>query len=240
MVRLFVVYFGLMMLMPSCYANLPVFDVGNLLESINQTKTQVEMYKTHLQQYQSMMKAAQSLKTFHWDDASTTINQLISTVDTLNRYQQEAGSLDAYLARYRTSNDYRRLPCLNGASCTTAELQALRESERQASQAQKRTNDAMLRGLDEQQRALARDASQLRLLQTQAQDAPGQMAALQAANQLASTQTHQLLHIRGLLVAQHNAAVTRAAALADREALQAAADERFRAGQFEKSPPKAW
>jgi P-type conjugative transfer protein TrbJ len=38
-------------------------------------------------------------------------------------------------------------------------------------------------------------------LQTQATGAQGQMEAIQAANQLASAQTNQLLQIRSLLVA---------------------------------------
>ncbi|WP_255466098.1 hypothetical protein [Legionella sp. PC1000] len=84
------------------------------------------------------------------------------------------------------------------------------------------------------------DARQLTRLQEQAQGAPGQMAALQAANQLASAETNQLLQIRGLMVAEQNAQATRLAAIADKEAIQAAGDERFRQGIFKKSSGKTW
>lgn len=52
------------------------------------------------------------------------------------------------------------------------------------------------------------------------------MEAIQAANQLASAQTNQLLQIRSLLVAQQSAAATLAQAQADKESQQIAADEK--------------
>ncbi len=56
------------------------------------------------------------------------------------------------------------------------------------------------------------------------------MEAIQAANQLASAQTNQLLQIRSLLVAQQNAAATLAQAQADKEAQQAVSSEQLRNG----------
>lgn len=132
------------------------------------------------------------------------------------------------------------MPCFNGGQCSEAELNALLQQEANASEAQKRANDAMLRGLELQEVAMKADARQLTRLQEQAQGAPGQMAALQAANQLASAQTNQLLQIRGLMVAAQNAEATRLAAIADKEAIQAAGDERFRQGSFKKSSGKTW
>jgi type IV secretion system protein TrbJ len=77
-------------------------------------------------------------------------------------------------------------------------------------------------------------------LQTQAAGAKGQMEAIQAANQLASAQTNQLLQIRSLLVAQQNAATTLAHAQADKEAQQIAADEKVLARQNTPSPKRIW
>jgi P-type conjugative transfer protein TrbJ len=62
------------------------------------------------------------------------------------------------------------------------------------------------------------------------------MEAIQAANQLASAQTNQLLQIRSLLVAQQNAAATLAQAQADKEAQQAAASETLGQGLIPKAP----
>ena len=80
----------------------------------------------------------------------------------------------------------------------------------------------------------------LEALQKNAQDAPGQMAAIQAANQFASNQASQLMQIRGLLIAQQNAEAARQARMADIEAQQAAAAVQLRNGTFRKSTPREW
>jgi P-type conjugative transfer protein TrbJ len=103
----------------------------------------------------------------------------------------------------------------------------------------KKANDAVLRLLTNS-RHLQSDADNLADLQTQATGAQGQMEAIQAANQLASAQTNQLLQIRSLLVAQQNAAATLAQAQADKEAQQIAADEKALAGQNTPSPKRIW
>ncbi len=99
----------------------------------------------------------------------------------------------------------------------------------------------MFKALDQQQETLQSDADNLADLQTQATGAQGQMEAIQAANQLASAQTNQLLQIRSLLVAQQNAAATLAQAQADKEAQQAAASEQLRNGDnISTSSSKSW
>ncbi|MFZ1447153.1 MAG: conjugal transfer protein TrbJ, partial [Candidatus Dechloromonas phosphoritropha] len=66
------------------------------------------------------------------------------------------------------------------------------------------------------------------------------MQAIGYANQLASQQANQLLQIRGLLIAQQNAIVTRNQVLADREAQEAAAGEQLRRGSYRSSAERAW
>jgi len=227
-------------LVQAVYANLPVVDFTNLLESVTQTTQQVQQYKTQLSQYENMLENTKNLDKFTWDEASTTMDNLVNSIDTLNYYKQQAGGMNEYLSRYQDENHYRNTPCFNGGKCSEAELNALLQQEANASEAQKKANDAMLRGIEQQQVTMKSDARQLTRLQEQAQGASGQMAALQAANQLASAETNQLLQIRGLMVAEQNAEATRLAAIADKEAIQAAGDERFRQGSFKKSSGKTW
>jgi P-type conjugative transfer protein TrbJ len=99
----------------------------------------------------------------------------------------------------------------------------MQASQRLGSEAQKKANDALFRGLDRQQDAMVADARQLERLQASAQGAQGQVQAIGYANQLASHQANQLLQIRALLIAQQNAVATRDQVLADREAKQLAA-----------------
>ncbi|WP_051555230.1 P-type conjugative transfer protein TrbJ [Legionella fairfieldensis] len=221
------------------YANMPVFDALNLAQNIAIKLKQIDQYKNQLNQYKTMLENSKKLDSYTWSQANTTIDNLLSATNALNQYKAQAGSMDAYLSRFQNADYYRSTSCFNG-NCSQAELNALHQHEIDVSKAQKYANDAMLRGIEQQQLALKKDANQLTKLQQQSQTAEGQMAAIQAANQLASEQTNQLMQIRGLLITEQTAAATRASVVADREALQAAADERFRAGSFQRSIPKSW
>ncbi|EKN4882300.1 TPA: P-type conjugative transfer protein TrbJ [Yersinia enterocolitica] len=228
-------------------AGIPVVDLTNLtqnimtaMESVAQTLKQIEQYKTQLQQYENMLQNTMAPAAWIWDQANNTINDLMRSVDTLNYYKQQVGSIDKYLDQYQDVTWYRNSPCFKGKSCSPQQMQAIRDTIAASSEAQKRSNDAMLRGVDQQQISLQNDARQLVNLQQQAQGATGQMAAMQYANQLASSQTNQLLQIRGLLLAQQTATATRAAAVNAKESIETAGAESFRAGSLDKSPVKKW
>lgn len=229
-------------------ANIPVLDSTNVVQTtisavnnVQAVAKQIQQYQTQLQQYENMLQNTVAPAAYIWDQANSTINKLLQVQDTLNYYKSQVGSLDSYLKRYQDINYYRSSPCFNSnIACTTDEINALRKAEQNSSEARKKANDAVFKALDEQQETLQKDADNLADLQTQATSAQGQMEAIQAANQLASAQTNQLLQIRSLLVAQQNAAATLAQAQADKEAQQAAASEIFRSGTYTKSPAKSW
>lgn len=226
----------------------PVFDFANWLENgkiilnqVSQYKTQVDQYKNQLEQYQNMLENTKSLTSFQWDNANGVINNLLDATNTIDYYKQEAGSFQGYLDRFQSQEYYQKTHCFNGdGRCSPDELKKINQNQLSTSVAQKRANDAMLKGIDKQQQNLKSDSERLRILQSQAQSAQGQKQALQAASQLASNQSHQLLQIRGLLLAQQNAQATKDAAALNKEAIQAAGDERFRSGAYRKSSGKKW
>ena len=115
------------------------------------------------------------------------------------------GSVDAYLGMFQDVACYRDSPSFSAAGCSDAERAAMEQNRRLSSESQKKANDALFKGLEQQQRNLTADARQLERLQSAAQGATGQMQAIGFANQLAANQANQLLQIRGLLVAQQNA-----------------------------------
>lgn len=223
----------------ACSTGAPVFDWVNSLQNIQQLTSMTQQYKLQFEQYQMMLESTKSLDSFTWDSANIKMTELMGAIDTLDYYKQQAGSLDSYLSKYQDQTYYSQSPCFKGG-CTQEQLQAIQLRQRQASEAQKRTNDAVLKGIEKQQGSMKEEAKKLQQLQNQAQNADGQKQALQAASQLASAQTNQLMQIRGLLVAQQNAEATRASAVANKEAIQAAGDEAFRAGKFKKSSGKTW
>ncbi len=230
------------------HAGIPVIDAGNLtqnvmsaIENVAQTLKQIEQYQTQLQQYENQLQNTMAPAAYIWDQATRTMDNLRSSIDTLDYYKRQLGSIDAYLGKFQDVAYYRGSPCFNGSGgCTPAEWAAMNENRRLASESQKRANDALFRGLDQQQDALQADARTLERLQSRAQGAEGQMQALGYANQLASQQANQLLQIRGLLVAQHNAVATRMQAQADREAVEQAASEQLRRGEYRASPARNW
>ena len=226
----------------------PVFDFANWVENgkiiinqLSQYRTQINQYQNQLQQYQNMLENTKSLTSFQWDNANSVINNLLDTTNTIDYYKQEAGSMQGYLDRFQSQEYYQKIPCFNGhGKCSPEELKKIKQSKIAASVAEKRANDAMLKGIDKQQQNLKKDSEKLQVLQSQAQTAQGQKQALQAASQLSSNQAHQLLQIRGLLVAQQNAQAVRDAASVNKEAIQTAGDERFREGVYHKSSGKKW
>lgn len=232
---------------PARAYGLPVIDASNLsqnvvtaMENVAHTLKQIQQYKTQLQQYENMLQNTAAPTQQIWDAATVTMNQLRSSIDTLNGYKASLGSIDAYLAKFKDTQTYRNSPCYSYNGCTPAQWAAMTDSERLGSESQKKANDAVFKGLDRQLQALETDASQLQRLQTAAQASTGQLQALGYASQLASHQSNQLLQIRALLVAQQNAIATRDQVIVDREAKQAAAAIQLRNGTFHKSPVTSW
>lgn len=226
---------------------IPVFDASNYArnvitaaEAVAQTAKQIQQYQTQLQQYENMLRNTLAPAAYIWDQAQSTINALVGLTDTLNYYKSQYGDLERYLDRYQNVRFYRGSPCFSLEGCSDEERAALEERRELASEARKNANDAVLRGLDQQQVNLQNDAAQLMRLQIGAENAAGQMEAIQFANQLASHQANQLLQLRGLLIAQHNAVILQMQAEADRQAQVEAAAAQIRAGKFQASPAREW
>lgn len=217
----------------SVYAGIPVIDGANLtqsvvtaIEDVAQTLKQIEQYQTQLQQYENMIQNTIAPAVNVWDKAQSTMSSLRGSIDTLNYYKNNLGSIDNYLDKFKDASYYRSSPCYTATGCTQAQWDAMKESQHLGSEAQQKATDALFKGLDKQQDAMESDARQLERLQSAAKDAGGQMEAIGYANQLASNQANQLLQIRALLIAQQNVLATREKVIADREAQQQAASEK--------------
>ena len=224
------------------FAGIPVIDGTNLsqnvlsateeiaqtIKQVQQYSTQLSQYSTQLQQYANMMQNTAAPSSYNWANASQTISGLTNTLNTLSGFQSQFGSLANYVDRYQNQNQYANSACFNSMACTPDALANLNNTLKLGSQAQQKANAAEIQAIDSQQTALQNDAATLQRLQTNAQTASGQMQAIGYANQLASNQANQLLQLRALLIAQQTAEATRNQVIADREAQQAAADQRWR------------
>ncbi|EQC0157035.1 P-type conjugative transfer protein TrbJ [Pseudomonas aeruginosa] len=229
------------------HAGIPVLDGTNLsqttvtaIQQVAQVQKQIEQYRTQLQQYENMLQNTMAPAAYIWDQAQSTINGLMQSIDTLNNLTNQAGSLDAYLGKFQDVSYYKSSPCFTSAGCSDTERAALEKTRVLASQSQKAANDALFKGIKDQQENLKSDARQLERLQSKAQGAQGQMEAIGYANQLASHQANQLLQIRGLLLAQQNAIAAKNAADLDEKARKAAGSTEFRSGDVRKSSGQKW
>lgn len=226
------------------YMNLPqnvtsaIEAVAQTLKQIEQYGTQIQQYQAQLQQYENQIQNTVAPAAYIWDQANGTINKLVQAQDMLNYYRNRAGSLNDYLAKYQNSSTYRGSPCYNGSGCTDTDHDAMIEQRQMTSDAQKHANDAMFRGLEQQQDNMQADARQLERLQAAASTADGQVKAIQYANQLASAQGNQLLQIRGLMIAQQNALAAKQAADQDRAARNDAMLDQMTDGKYQDFTPK--
>ncbi|WP_342221515.1 P-type conjugative transfer protein TrbJ [Candidatus Fukatsuia endosymbiont of Tuberolachnus salignus] len=230
----------------------PVFDVphtavsganalttaGTKLEQGLHYMKQVNHYRQQINHYKEMVE---KLSSYNWDDPLASTEKLLQAQNTLNDYKRKLGGLEQYLLQYKDLKGHLSSPCFTSGGCTDSQRQELLKAQDNASEVQKLAYDAVLTGIDQQQKSLQKDSGQLTKLQSQVESAKSQMQAAQAASQLASAQANQLLQIRGLLMAQQNAEATRAQVIADSEAQAMASSRQLRNSSNISSPTvKTW
>lgn len=207
--------------------------------TLQQVNKQIQQYELQVQQYKNMVKNITSPNDYTFDQVEMNINMLITAIDTLKQYKEQLG-LDNYLSKYKDMN-YYKTKCFNKTTgCSSEEWRGIKQTQTLGFEAQKKANDAMLKSVDQHQTGLKNDSKQLTKLQSSTKSADGHMKAIQHTNQLASYQSHQMLQIRGLMVAQQNAEATRAQAEADRKSQESAASEQVRQNSFKPSQNRNW
>lgn len=214
-------------------------NVTAAISEVTQELKQVEQYTTQLRelmtaklQLDDMLQNTQQLAQFNWDDAQGIVSELVELTNTIDSFKTQLGGFDNFLGQFQDIDYYRFLPCVGGNTCTPSDRAKIAESNRFGSEIRKKANDALFRGIDQQQQTLKKDADHLKALQKTAQSSTGRLQVLQAANELASEQANQLLQIRGLLVAQQNAVATQMQVQNDKEARAMALEEKFKSGSY--------
>ena len=197
---------------------IPVLDVSNLvqntttaLKQVQASAQMVQSYQLQLQQYANMVKNTVAPVAQVWQTAQGTMNGVLGTVNMF----QNGSQLQGYLSQFQNVNYWLSAPPSSYTYQTAGSV------------AQKQANDAMVKGIVQQQAQIQADAANLERLQSQAGSADGQMKALMAANELAALQQEQLLQIRALLVQEQQALAARNATLANDEAMREAATKQF-------------
>ena len=197
---------------------IPVIDFSNLtqnvvtaLHQVSAYAQQVQQYQLQLQQYANQVKNTIAPVAQVWQASQGAMNSVLGTVHMF----QSGSQLQGYLSQFQDVNYWLSAPP-NSYTYQTA-----------GSLAQKQANDALVKGIVQQEAQIRQDAATLERLQSQASTADGQMKALMAANELAALQQEQLLQIRELLLQEQQALAARNATLANDEAMREAATKKF-------------
>ena len=209
--------------------------VSTAASAAKQVATQAKDYLVQVQQYEDMVKNTLAPAAWVWNETTNTYMQFRSYADML-QYYSNGGGIEAYLTNFQNAGYYGNSPCFTAKGCTFEEIQKIRKTEWAASVAQKRANDAQVHGVNLGQEQMQKDSQDLSAVQRAAQAATGRNEMLGASNQLASANANNLLALRALMLQQQEAENARAATLANREAIQQAADAAMLQGEFVKSP----
>jgi type IV secretion system protein TrbJ len=238
--------------LPSSSRAMPVYDAGNFaqnlvsaIEAVDQGLTQVLQWQNQLLQYEEMVRNGLAPAVYTWDRLVSINNKLHTIARTLKNYRHWLRDLEDYLSKFADLDYYRSARCYaSDLSCPASEwARILRESQDLhglGSEAKKKTLDQLMRSLEASEGELEDEADNLHKLQRQAQNAKGHMQALQAANQLASAEVHQLMQLRAIMVAHYRAVAVQALVAQAQEAQERAASERYRRPMTKDSPEVRW
>ena len=80
-------------------------------KQIQQYCLQIQQYEQQIQQSANMVKNTVAPIAYVWDQALVTMNDVLKTIDVVDLYKQQAGSLQAYLNKFQDVNYYRSSPC---------------------------------------------------------------------------------------------------------------------------------
>lgn len=152
------------------------------------------------------------------------------------------GNVDDYLKNFKDASAYGNESCFGG-DCSSNQIAALNKSQIYGIDAQKKSNDAMLKTLDVQREDLGAEVGRMAEFGSKVAKAKGQAQQMQVANQLAISQGNQMMKMRSLMLTEQTAQATRAQAVSDREAKQVASAQSLRRSSFESNrsnAPTSW
>ena len=228
-------------------SGIPTFDGAVLAPSVTgaisnmaQQLKQIEQYRLQLQQYVNMLQNTMNPGLFICDNAQVTMTQLSYVVDAVSFNRQLYGTVARFTGNFHDMAWYRNAQCFKEPGCSPSQWGLILENEVIGAQSQKKSIEALFRGLERQYDTLNLDSRRLKRLQLAAQTSNGQAEVMQHNNMLTSEGANQLMQIRAALLAQQNMEATRQQVQADREAMQMAADRNFRQPAYKPSTARIW
>lgn len=219
-----------------------VFDPWNWIENIitaienvAQTIHMIEDYVMQLKHYEDMLKNTMAPVAYIFDQVFEIERAIGDLAHTVEHFTNMFGDFDNYLQKYKDIDYYRDSPCFKKMGCSKEEWNIVQATQDMASKAKMTANKAVMKLLEQQQKAIKDEASKLDKLQRKVSSADGRMKAMQHANELAAMENQQLIQIRELMMTQHAAVTTQMQDEANQEAIHVNGDRLYFVGSYEKT-----
>ncbi|MBX3328610.1 MAG: conjugal transfer protein TrbJ, partial [Nitrospira sp.] len=152
-------------LTPSYGSGIPTFDGAVLAPSMTgaisnmaQQLKQIEQYRLQLQQYVNMLQNTMNPGLFIWDNAQETMNDLRYMIDTVSFYRQLYGTVAGFTGNFHDMAWYRNAQCFKEPGCSPSQWGLILENEVIGAQSQKKSIEALFRGLERQYDTLNLDS----------------------------------------------------------------------------------
>ena len=178
-------------------ANAYTTQLREYATQIQQYQQQVQQYVNQFQSYQAMLQNIGQLPQAQWDQFSQSIMGLKKSLDFGQSLNFTASSYDQDFSKLFKGYDQYLASAKNGSLNFSDTYKQLNKSTRD-------TVNGSLKALKLRADDLQSDEATMRQLQTLSSSAVGQKSAIQAANEIALHQTHQLKKLEQTIMTQAN------------------------------------
>lgn len=167
-------------------------QLANNAQLVNQYKKQLEQYATQLQSMKSLTEKIGKLDPSQWNQFVKTFGQMKDIMEQTNGLNyQSAKYLDEFAKTHPGFEEYLKSKNLN-----------LSDAYKSLSEQTRNTVKDNLKALNLSQKDFNDDEITLKKLSDQSSNAVGQLAAVQAASDIAVHQTHQIKKLQQLMQLQ--------------------------------------
>ena len=173
-------------------------------EQVNQLNTQMNQLQQDIMTVQMMTQNLEDLGSFDWTDFASTLAQLQNAMQKANALSYSMGNYDQmFRDHYKGYDDYYNIA--NDGSLTPGEkAESFSQKYQQMNETNRNTVKGTLDSLKVQQDDFANENATIQTLKNNSQNAAGNKAVIQAANDIALFQVDQMRKLRSTVMSQIN------------------------------------
>ena len=199
-------------------SGIPVVDVANVAQSIQQTLNSAIQINNQVKAIQYQVQSLENLGRYDWGNTTNALNQLSSVLNTTRSLAYTMGNLQRELDKYKPLEHQRNNP-------QSSDQQHSRSQERSA--ATMATIQGTMNSMSVQYQQLNDEIALMERLKSSVSGSTGQVQAIQAAAQISAHQVEQLQKMKLAIMTQTQMQAAVELARQEEQAERQAAWERF-------------